>query len=151
MSENRNDAVNHSAAFCNTSNPDDNVESQSPKPLLRASTTFYERVITDWWWWELGSWLVSFACVMTIVGLLFYYDGKKQPSHVVQGITLNAFIAVFAAIAKAALILPVSEAIGQLKWIWFREERKLVDFYTFDNASRGPWGSTLLLCKTKGR
>ncbi|KAF2819752.1 hypothetical protein CC86DRAFT_429958 [Ophiobolus disseminans] len=151
MPESRNASTNNSSNFSNTSNSDDNVESQEPKPLIRASTTFYERVITDWWWWELGSWFVSFACVTTIVALLFYYDGKKQPNHVVKGITLNAFIAVFAAVAKAALILPVSEAIGQLKWIWFRKERKLFDFYAFDNASRGPWGSAVLLCTTKGR
>lgn len=124
---------------------------ESPKPLLRASTTFYDRIITDWWWWELGSWFVSFSCVTTIIALLLYYDGRKQPNHVIKGITLNAFIAVFAAIAKAALILPVSEAIGQLKWIWFRRERRLIDFLLFDNASRGPWGSLIALRITKGR
>jgi hypothetical protein len=124
---------------------------QEPKPLLRASTAFYERVITDWWWWELGSWLVSFACVTAIVGLLLYYDGKKQPNDIMSGITLNALMAVLAAIAKAALILPVSETIGQLKWIWFRRDRPLFDFYAYDNASRGPWGSLVLLCMTKGR
>jgi len=151
MSASKSPVGSNLATSHNTSSPNDNIESQEPKPLLRASTTFYERVITDWWWWELGSWLVSFACVTTIVALLFYYDGKKQPKHVIKGITLNAFIAVFAAIAKAALILPVSEAIGQLKWIWLRKERKLFDFYAFDNASRGPWGSAILLCTTKGR
>lgn len=68
-----------------------------------------------------------------------------------KGITLNAFVAVFSAVAKAALILPVSEAIGQLKWIWFRDGRRLYDFHAFDNASRGPLGSVLLLGTTKGR
>ncbi|KAH7081715.1 hypothetical protein BKA63DRAFT_216226 [Paraphoma chrysanthemicola] len=126
-------------------------QNQQPTPIKRASTTFYDRIITDWWWWELGSWLVSFACVATIVGLLVFYDGKKQPDHVIGGITLNAIIAIFAAVAKAALILPVSEAIGQLKWIWFRSERRLFDFFAFDNASRGPWGSAMLLVRTKCR
>jgi hypothetical protein len=124
---------------------------QPPKPLVRASTTFYERIVTDWWWWELGSWLLSFCCFSAVVGLLLYYDGKRQPSDVVKGITLNASIAIFAAIAKAAMILPVSEAIGQLKWIWFRRERKLYDFFTFDNATRGPWGSLMLLGTTRCR
>lgn len=86
--------------------PDSDVptEIQTPKSLLRASTSFYGRVITDWWWWELGSWLVSFACVATIIGLLLYYDGKKQPNYVIKGITLNAFIAVFAAIGVSQLL-----------------------------------------------
>lgn len=130
---------------------DNSTTDQSPKPLARASTTFYQRITTDWWWWELTSWLVSFACVATIVGLLLHYDGKRQPDYVVKGITLNAFVAVFSAVAKAALILPVSEVIGQLKWVWVQEERKLFDFLAFDNASRGPLGSLLLLSTTKCR
>ncbi|KAH7409986.1 hypothetical protein DE146DRAFT_332961 [Phaeosphaeria sp. MPI-PUGE-AT-0046c] len=130
---------------------DNSIADQPPKPLVRSSTTFYQRITTDWWWWELASWLVSFACVSTIVGLLLHYDGKVQPDYVVKGITLNAGIAVFSTVAKAALILPVSEAIGQLKWVWMQEERKLFDFLAFDNASRGPLGSLLLLSTTKCR
>lgn len=65
---------------------------QPPKPLARSSTTFYQRISTDWWWWELASWLVSFACVSAIVGLLLHYDGNRQPDYVVKGITLNAFV-----------------------------------------------------------
>jgi hypothetical protein len=85
------------------------------RPLLRASTTFYNRIITDWWWWEIFSWIVSCLCVMGIVGVLWFYDGKKQPEYLLTGVTLNAYVSVFAAVSKAALILPVSEAIGQLK------------------------------------
>ncbi|KAH9864233.1 hypothetical protein J1614_010167 [Plenodomus biglobosus] len=53
----------------------------------------------------------------------------------------------------AALILPISEALGQLKWTWFHGEnsRDAFDFEIFDKASRGAWGSFLLLCRTKGR
>ncbi|KAH7118815.1 hypothetical protein B0J11DRAFT_617129 [Dendryphion nanum] len=123
---------------------------QFPRKLARATTTFYDRVITDWWWWELLSLGVSFLCVSTIVGVLAYYDGRRQ-SDVVPGVTINGFIAVFAAVAKAALILPVSEAIGQLKWIWYQEERNLWDFCMFDGASRGPWGSVVLLLRLKYR
>ncbi|KAF2730106.1 hypothetical protein EJ04DRAFT_545961 [Polyplosphaeria fusca] len=124
---------------------------QDKPPLLRASTTFYERVLTDWWWWEIFSFLVSFCSVAAIVGVLWFYDGKPQPKFIVPGITLNAYVSVFSAIAKAALILPVSEAIGQLKWMWFEKEAKLWDFFTFDSASRGPWGSLMLLGTTRCR
>jgi hypothetical protein len=109
----------------------------------------YDRITTDWWWWELASWLVSFSCVTAIFGMLLYYDGKQQPSHVLKGVTLNAFIAVFSGVAKAAMILPVSEAIGQLKWIWVQQEKRLFDILAFDNASRGPWGSLMLLNTTR--
>jgi hypothetical protein len=60
---------------------------------------------------------------------------------------------VLAKIATAALILPISEAIGQLKWSWFngRKSKDMIDFEIFDKASRGAWGSFLLLFRTKGR
>lgn len=133
-----------------TSSQSGDAISQDQRPLIRTSTTFYERVLTDWWWWELFSLFVSFSCVSAIIGVLAFYDGKRQPDFVIPGITLNAFVALFAAVAKAALILPVSEAIGQLKWMWFKKDSKLWDFFTFDGASRGPWGSLMLLKTTKG-
>lgn len=62
-------------------------------------------------------------------------------------------ITILSKIASAALILPISEAIGQLKWTWFhgKESKDAFDFEIFDKASRGAWGSFLLLCRTKGR
>jgi len=66
------------------------------------------------------------------------------------GLTLNT---ILSKVASAALILPISEAIGQLKWSWFRGKtsRNALDFEIFDKASRGAWGSFLLLFRTKGR
>jgi hypothetical protein len=38
-----------------------------------------------------------------------------------------------------------------LKWSWFQgRSKKMWDFELFDNASRGPWGSLMLLVRTKG-
>ncbi|KAF1829524.1 hypothetical protein BDW02DRAFT_509709 [Decorospora gaudefroyi] len=54
-------------------------------------------------------------------------------------------------VASAALIVPTSEALGQLKWNWFHDSRAMCDFEIFDKASRGPWGAALLLFRTKGR
>jgi hypothetical protein len=99
--------------------------------------------------WELLSWTVSFVCVVAIIGVLWFYDGKRQPEYVLSGITLNAYVSVFAAVSKAALILPVSEAIGQLKWVWFQNEAPLWDFQLYDAASRGPWGAFMLLIRTR--
>jgi hypothetical protein len=62
-------------------------------------------------------------------------------------------VTVLSKIASAALILPISEAIGQLKWSWFhgKEAKDAFDFEIFDKASRGSWGSILLLFRTRGR
>ena len=69
------------------------------------------------------------------------------------GLTLNAYVSILSRISSAALLLPTSEALGQLKWSWFlqKESKRMWDFEIFDNASRGPWGSILLLIRTKGR
>jgi hypothetical protein len=63
------------------------------------------------------------------------------------------FITVLSKVASGALILPISEAIGQLKWSWFsgKDSKDAFDFEIFDKASRGAWGSFLLLVRTKGR
>jgi hypothetical protein len=63
------------------------------------------------------------------------------------------FITILSKIASASLILPISEAIGQLKWSWFhgKESKDAFDFEIFDKASRGAWGSFLLLLRTKGK
>ncbi|GKT48240.1 uncharacterized protein ColSpa_08421 [Colletotrichum spaethianum] len=66
------------------------------------------------------------------------------------GLTLNTLIAFLATLARAAFVIPVSESISQLKWLWYRDERPLKDFQDFDSASRGPWGSLQLLKTTKG-
>jgi hypothetical protein len=66
------------------------------------------------------------------------------------GLTL---ITILSKVASAALILPISEAIGQLKWSWFhgKNSKDAFDFEIFDKASRGAGGSFLLLCRTRGR
>lgn len=119
--------------------------------LLHAWSTQIHRFMTDWWWWELLSWSISFLSVSAIVALLINYNEKAQPEKLFLGITINAYIAIFAGIGKAALVLPVSEAIGQLKWTWFRAEARLWDFFAIDIASRGPLGSIMLMGRSKCR
>lgn len=88
-----------------------------------------------------------------LVIVLLVLRNSPLPKSWPLNITLNAYIAILSRIASAALLFPASEAIGQLKWSWFqqRDSKKLWDFELFDNASRGPWGSFLLLFRTKGR
>lgn len=110
--------------------------------------------VIERWLLEIISWTISAVCMGAIVGVLLYLGNeplsKWQLSRI--GLTLNAFISVLSKVASAALLLPVAEALGQLKWSWFQgHSKKLWDFEIFDNASRGPWGSFLLLIRTKGR
>ncbi|KAF2731233.1 hypothetical protein EJ04DRAFT_526326 [Polyplosphaeria fusca] len=108
------------------------------------------RNVVKRWLLEIISWSLSAACMAGIMIVLFVYKDKRIPKWPL-GLTLNAYISVLSKVASASLLLPVSEAIGQLKWGWFRNSRKMWDFEIFDNASRGPWGSLQLLVRTKGK
>jgi hypothetical protein len=107
------------------------------------------------WLLEILSWSFSAACMATIIGVLIYLKDEplsKWPLAEKTGLTLNALISVLSKMAGAALILPVAEALGQLKWSWFLDHSKQMwDWEIFDNASRGPWGAALLLIRTKCR
>ena len=103
------------------------------------------------WLLEIISWTISALSMAAIIIILFIYSGKPVPTDWPMKLTLNAYISIFSAVASASLLLPASEALGQLKWSWFQgNSKKLWDFEIFDNASRGPWGSFLLLLRTKG-
>jgi hypothetical protein len=107
------------------------------------------------WLLEILSWLFSAVCMAAVIGVLVYLKDEPLSKWTLEEkthLTLNTYISILSKMAGAALILPVSEALGQLKWSWFLEHSKQMwDFEIFDNASRGPWGSMLLLLRTKGR
>lgn len=110
------------------------------------------RSVMKRWLLEIISWVLSASCMAGIITMLMIYHDKNLPKWPL-GLTINAYISILSKIASAALLLPVSEALGQLKWSWFQGDnsKKMWDFEIFDNASRGPWGSLLLLVRTKGR
>jgi hypothetical protein len=99
------------------------------------------------WLFEMSSWLIS-ACSMIAI-VVIYVRIKDQPmsSHSASLTWTN----VLGKIASAALIVPTSEALGQLKWNWFHDSKAMWDFEIFDKASRGPLGALMLLYRTKGR
>ena len=50
------------------------------------------------------------------------------------------------------MLLATTQCVSQSKWLFFRRKsRKLIDFQTIDEASRGPLGSLYLLMCLKGR
>jgi hypothetical protein len=111
--------------------------------------------VIERWLLEIVSWLISAICMGAIIAVLVVLRDQPASKWPFGGIgfTLNAFVSVLSRIAGAALLLPVAEALGQLKWSWFikGDSKKMWDFEMFDNASRGPWGAFLLLIHTKGK
>jgi hypothetical protein len=90
------------------------VESEN-KQTSRISR-FITAYIRDWWLLEILSWTISAMCIGTIIGILYFYDGKRIPNWRVELFTLNGLISMLAGLAKAALLLPTAEALGQFKW-----------------------------------
>ena len=58
----------------------------------------------------------------------------------------NTVVSALSTLAKSSMLMVVGQGLGQLKWQHFeRRPRRLFDFDVFENASRGPLGSLLLL------
>lgn len=110
---------------------------------------FIIRYFVEWWVLEIISWCFSAACMATVIGVLLSYQGRPIPNWP-MGLTLNSFISVLSGFARSTLLLPTAEALGQLKWNWFRGgAREMMDFERLDMASRGPWGALVFLARTK--
>ena len=126
-----------------------------PRPL--------NRIWSYAWAIEISSFfLATLALAAIFITLAIHSD--RPMSQWPKLISINSLIAIFTAVLKAALMMPVAEGIvyhsvsrtqltlgtgiGQLKWHWFRQPHSLVDLDRIDAASRGPWGSFLLIFTT---
>ncbi|KAL2815420.1 hypothetical protein BDW59DRAFT_177668 [Aspergillus cavernicola] len=87
--------------------------------------------------------LIAIACI-------FWYMDNKPLSAWSPSVSLSATISILTTGYATALMHGVGTFIGQLKWLYFKNgPRKLSHLETFDGASRGVWGSILLLTTVK--
>ncbi|CAG9983269.1 unnamed protein product [Clonostachys byssicola] len=126
------------------------AEAQIPlytKPKQPVTVTYYTKAWTP----EIIWCLLTIGILIAIVAVLRHFDGKPMPQWPMD-LTLNTLLAFLATICRSMTIIPLAEAISQLKWNWFANcERPLNDMYNFDQASRGPWGAVMLIVKARGR
>ena len=103
------------------------------------------------WVYEILCMILSVLLMMAMAILLGVYD--RRPVSDWQGsVSLNFIISLLGTACKAALTFSVAAGLSQSKWIWFTsQERPLLDFKRFDDASRGALGSVQLLWVTKIR
>lgn len=52
---------------------------------------------------------------------------------------------------KGATGIIIAECLSQLKWLWFKRERYLIDLVIWDEASRGAWGASGVVLGLRGR
>lgn len=99
-----------------------------------------------WWWWELGSILLAIVCTVLTMSVLLYMDGRRLTDWKLK-ISPNTVVSALSTLSKSALLYPVAECLGQLKWMYFEKPRPLDRIQALDAASRGPWGATVSLWK----
>lgn len=97
------------------------------------------------WWWEVVTWLIGSAAFVAIITLLIVFRNQPLDHWKLPHIQITTTIAALAQTAMATLIVSVSSCIGQLKWVWLGRSRPLVSVQEYDDSSRGPAGSSLLL------
>ncbi|XXH05686.1 hypothetical protein Hte_012121 [Hypoxylon texense] len=132
--------------------PSVSVSSTSPPSFTKKAITSLRlhRLHSGPWSLEITAMLISWAAVGAILGVLARFNGAALPAWPYY-ITLNALIALLAAIATATLGVALQSGLSQLKWIRFREGRApLADMEAFDEASRGTWGALKLLATMRG-
>ncbi|EFY96509.1 DUF3176 domain protein [Metarhizium robertsii] len=96
------------------------------------------------WMLEMACILLSFSTFILIVMVLSKFDQQSVPDWPLK-VTLNTMLSFFVTLTKAGFMFPVSIAISRAQWSWFLQERPLYDFHVLDQASRGAWGSLVLL------
>ncbi|KAK0634165.1 hypothetical protein B0T14DRAFT_551183 [Immersiella caudata] len=103
------------------------------------------------WIWE----ILSFSAGGILYGIFFYllfrYDGQLvsqwEQNSPISGLfrTLQSAVSLITTIMKAAMLLPLASAMGQLKWHYARHPSRLKDIELIDGASRGNLGAVRLL------
>ena len=100
------------------------------------------------WWWEALCCITALGALLAIVATIRTHESKELPQWR-YGLTVNAIIAIYTVILKAAAGLVLAEGISHLKWIAVARKQSLATFVAHDAASRGPWGSLSLLWKNQ--
>lgn len=124
------------------------IHLQEPK-----SASFPKRIREFGWWWEVLSAILAIICTTHMTAILLAMDNRPLHDWKFSFIQPNSLVSVFSTIAKSALLVPLAEGLGQLKWIYFENasHNNLYHLHTFDAASRGPWGALRFLWDIKGR
>jgi Protein of unknown function (DUF3176) len=102
------------------------------------------------WWTELLCCVLFIGAFVAIVLTIRPYEGRPLPQWPYQ-LSINSLISIYIVILKASMLLVAAEGLSQLKWRWFDHGRPLKDLLSYDNASRGPWGSLTLMWTLRGR
>ncbi|KAL7926624.1 hypothetical protein ACQKWADRAFT_328334 [Trichoderma austrokoningii] len=117
-----------------------------------STTSSYKRYTvyspSEWLLESLSS-TVALGLVVALATIFWSMDNKPLSAWTSR-VSLSASISILTTAYAIALMHGVGEFIGQYKWLHFKDKpRQLSELKTFDQASRGVWGSALLLTTVK--
>ena len=122
-----------------------NNELASSQTSPRRPDSWWQRRYTlRLWWMEAASCCLVVAAFVAIIIIVRVHERKPLPKWPYE-LSINAAIAVFTTIMKAAAGLTLAEGISHLKWTTLAKPRSLRNFEYQDRASRGPLGSLQLI------
>lgn len=117
-----------------------------------STTSAYKRYAVyspNEWLLESISSAVALGLVVALATIFWSMDNKPLSTWN-SPVSLSTSISILTTAYTLALMHGVGTFIGQSKWLHFKNKpRRLADFETFDQASRGVWGSALLLTTVK--
>ncbi|KAL8666618.1 MAG: hypothetical protein Q9168_007445 [Polycauliona sp. 1 TL-2023] len=105
------------------------------------------------WIWELVTWLIATVSLgILVIVFLVYHD--KPLRQWKAGITPATTVAILSQVGQTSILAPVTACICQSMWLFLEKasqsntrghQPKLITMQTYDDASRGPLSSLLLL------
>lgn len=97
----------------------DSLVNSEPNQSRKKSGNFKNKVrsfdFDGSWTWEVICAIVSLICTALLIGFLASVNGKRYDDWQYT-IAPNTVVSIVAAFSKAAMLVPVSACIGQLKW-----------------------------------
>ncbi|KAI1809590.1 hypothetical protein GGS20DRAFT_590453 [Poronia punctata] len=100
-----------------------------------------------WWWWEIGAGVITLLSIVSVLLLLVKIDHKLRKDWILDPIQPNSLLSIAINLSKTSLLVSTAACISQLKWQHFLRPRRLNELQIFDDASRGPWGSAIMIWK----
>lgn len=101
--------------------------------------------VGGWWWWELIAMTLSLISAALLIPVLVRVDGLPVEDWS-YAILPNTILSILTNITKTAIMVPIAACLSQMKWDHFHDRANSLDhLQLYDDASRGPWGSFILL------
>jgi Protein of unknown function (DUF3176) len=129
----------------------------SPAPSRPAQPSLFQRLKTlkqKGWIFEFSCHSVSVLLFLAVVAILKHVDNTTYRGDILTQpgwFSWPGIITFLATLMKGAMLVGVGSALGQLRWSWYKEHRKLADLETLEGVNSSTLGSLNLLVVFKFR